>query len=81
MRTQNAHQQCMTRPRPRARGLSPPPSEMEMVESWGSMAREAEEPRDTNPYLYHLSLKEAQPFVDAWYCGWDRAGSVDRQSP
>jgi hypothetical protein len=44
---------------------------METVESWGSMAREAGEPRNSNPYIDHLSLKKGQPFVNAWYRGCD----------
>ena len=69
--------QRMSRAEPRARGLLPPPSDMETVESWGRTARKAGERRDANPYLEHLSLKEAQSFVDAWYRGWDRAGSTE----
>ena len=50
---------------------------METVESWGWTARKAGEPRDANPYLEHLSMKEAQSFLEAWYRGWDRAGSTE----
>ena len=49
---------------------------MESVESWGATAREAGETRESNPYLEHAAMKEAQPFLEAWYCGWDAADAA-----
>ena len=48
------------------------------AESFGFLARQVKDERESNPYLMHLQQHSpmTQALADAWWRGWDRADAV-----
>jgi len=53
------------------------------AESFGALAREVKDERESNPYLAHLQPRSptTQALADAWWRGWDRTDEVLKDGP
>lgn len=49
-----------------------------VAEAWGFMARQADQPRDSNPYAAQQvpASATALELTEAWWHGWDRAEAL-----